>query len=107
MGCGLNVRWMEEYCLDDDRGTSEDWMAFFWNLWSNGTYRYSINHITNVWEETDPSYEGGYNIGEKWSSSDPDDSTLVKTVNTLWPGSENFYKRQQFINKGDNAGVDH
>jgi hypothetical protein len=103
VNCGVNVKWMEKYCNAANRGVTQDWMAFYWNLWTDGTYRYSINEITNVWEATDAAND---ELGETWNE-------LVATLSVLWPGgtpklpTANYWKRKQFTDKGDAAGVDH
>jgi hypothetical protein len=96
ISCGVNVKWMEEYCLTSDRGATQDWIAFYWNLWTNGASRYSINQITNIWEDTGTPADP--DVGTTWS--DLEDSVWLN-----YPSDPN--KRNQFFNKGLAAGVNH
>jgi hypothetical protein len=95
--CGVNVKWMEKYCNAANRGVTQDWMAFYWNLWTNGTYRYSINEITDVWEATDAANN---ELGETWAE-------LSLELFSLFPGPGNIPKINHFLSTGDAAGVDH
>jgi len=103
VSCGVNVQWMEEYCGEGaqamNRGATQDWIAFFWNLWTNGTtYRYSIDQITDVWDNTGTPADP--DVGTTWDDLD-------ESVWDLWPGDANENKREQFFDKGAAAGVDH
>ena len=87
--CAFAPKWMERYCPLDitDLGTTLDWTNFFWLLWSNGPDRYSVDEISDVWESN--------SLGT-WMS-------LETTVNALFAEQD---KRDQFIDKGGDTGVD-
>jgi hypothetical protein len=96
--CATNVKWENKYCSGYNMSVTQDWMAFYWNLWTDGTYRYTINEMTNVWENCPTATPS---IGQTWLE-------LVDTVWEMWPNpypSSDYYKRQQFFSKGSFAGV--
>lgn len=106
VSCGAPVKWMEAYCGEGtqavNRGTTQDWLAFFWNLWTTGASRYSIPEITNVWAATG---ELNDNEGVVWDVPDPDDESLENTVrDTYGFGTPKYW---QFVNKGVTTGVNH
>ena len=111
LNCAANPKWMENRCYAEpdhtNRGTMLDWLNFYWNVWANGSHRFSVDEISNVWEDLVPIK--GYvtqippphdyrPIGWAWVD-------LVATVNTQYPFD--LAKRNQFMNKGDAAGVDY
>jgi hypothetical protein len=108
VSCGQNVKWMEEYCLDQNHGVTQDWTSFFWNLWTNGEYRYTIDEITDVWAETTIVSN---QVGTPWYDYENSGSivSLVEAVSIVWPSDseEDEQKRIQFLTKGENAGVNH
>jgi hypothetical protein len=112
VACNHNVRWMEQYSNDDDvtllnRGTMQDWMVFFWNVWSNGANRFSVDELTDIWyrtpcsdesiDDSDTDWCPGHvcDIGETWGD-------LVDDVEANYA----IGKRNQFTGKGNSAGVD-
>jgi hypothetical protein len=100
--CATNVKWEDEYCSGYNKSVTQDWMAFYWNLWTDGTYRYSVDEISNIWAyNPDPIFNpipADPAIGHTWSE-------LVDAVWALWPAPENAQKRQQFFDKGLLSGV--
>jgi len=98
--CDANPRWMERYCLSgngygsSDYSTTIDWTNFFWNVWSNGSQRYTVDQLTDIWDNTPVANN---HIGERYSD-------LVSTVNSMFP---NYWKRYQFTHKAVAAGVNH
>lgn len=84
-------RWMETYCDPGaaNKGVELDWMRFFWEIWTTGDDKFSMDQISDVWEDTATCY---------WDD-------LLSTVSTQWGNPSN--KRTLFISKGNQAGVDH
>jgi hypothetical protein len=50
------VKWMEYECVPptwfEHFGTEWDWLDFFWNLWTYGSYKYSVAEINDIWHDT-------------------------------------------------------
>jgi hypothetical protein len=95
-------RWMEKYCSsfveeqDGDpvgmanRGVESDWLHFFYEMWTTGTYKFEAAELLNVWDETGSPY--------LWDD-------LVDTVGVEYGNPSN--ERSLFISKGDQTGVNH
>jgi hypothetical protein len=108
--CGQNETWMENYCFsapgNDEayKGAVHDWMAFFWNLWTDGPNRADIAEMTEIWSNTDmKKTHDSVRAGYRWSHSDPNESTLLKSAGNKWGVGSAKYNN--FDTKGLNAGV--
>lgn len=90
-------RWMEKYCNPGDtaNGVELDWLRFYYETWTSGTSKFSVQEIIDVWDDaTDP------NLG--WDNTG---GSVLPTVKTQWGTGSN--KAVLFENKGIQAGVDH
>ena len=74
-------RWMQKYCYtgDNPEGVELDWLRFFYEIWTSGSSKFSINEMSNVWNSvTDPYYGWENQPGSLkqscsglWSEEDP------------------------------------
>jgi hypothetical protein len=93
--CTRNRRWMFTLDCDGtpDTATVIDWLSFYWNVWTDGTYKYSVGELTNVYSNT--AYVTPV---IRWSE-------LVGSVNNIYSNQQD--KIDQFTEKGSAAGVNH
>jgi hypothetical protein len=84
-------RWMEKYCSDDmtDRGVELDWLHFLYEMWTTGTYKFSVSELLDVWAGA---------AGSDW------DDLLTEVEDTYGDPSSEL---SLFETKGYQAGVDH
>jgi hypothetical protein len=87
-------RWMEKYCDPGDvaKGVELDWMKFFYELWTTGTNKLSIDEMLKVWD-ADPTDYGWDNIPG---------AILDKANSVLGSGEYDLFEQ-----KGAQAGVNH
>ena len=90
-------RWMEKYCPPGDisRGVELDWLRFYYEIWTTGTYKFSTQDIVDVWDDvTDDEFGWDNNAG-----------SILPTVEAQWGAGTS--KTNLFEDKGLQAGVDH
>ena len=90
--CADMPKWQYNLCPADDKGVLQDWLGFYWNVWANGDYKYTINELSDVYSRPEVSSD------MLWSE-------LVSAVNAKYPSNQE--KRNQFINMGGFAGVNY
>ncbi len=92
--CADTPKWMESAgCSEDNRGVCQDWLGFFWNLWSFGYNRCTVDEITDIWEATPKT---GIE-GEHWDD-------LLQSVADIYGVNDKYWN---FVLLGAAAGVDH
>jgi hypothetical protein len=89
--CADMPKWRAELCPAEDNGVLQDWLGFYWNVWTNGTYKYTVDEITDVYSRPEVSF--GYHWDE-----------LKAAAQALYGiGTD---KTGQFTETGEVAGVD-
>jgi hypothetical protein len=70
-------------------GTEWDWLDFYWNLWTEGSYKFTIPQIQNVWDnvpDSDIAYECcAMSSGTPTICAPRDMSAPCGTLPNLWP----------------------
>ncbi|MCK9462571.1 MAG: hypothetical protein M0R80_23360, partial [Proteobacteria bacterium] len=87
-----DVKWMEYECSPSGLthyGTEWDWLDFYWNLWTEGSYKFTIPQIQNVWDnvpDSDIAYECcAMSSGTPTICAPRDMSAPCGTLPNLWP----------------------
>ena len=114
--CSHNVRWMEQYSDNEavdlnNRGTMQDWIVFYWNVWSDGANRFSVDELTDIWNRVDSSTETILDSNCDSVAGEPIDyiCEIGETWGDLVDDVQGHYsegKQNQFDVKGNSAGVD-
>jgi hypothetical protein len=149
MSTSDNVKWMEYECdptggLLEHYGTEWDWLDFYWNLWTEGSYKFSVNQMMNVWDNVpdgdiayiccDADYIDGewipmrgclprnpvygacggpnysvfpheFEVGKLWDT-DTDYDVMYGVIDKAF-SLYGANMRDNFVDKGYEAGVDH
>lgn len=99
----LHKFWMEYLCDETtmaNRGVEWDWLLFFYQLWSNGTYRLEISEMKDIWPNN-----GSADADFNWTNSVPANPSIRKSAETyLGAGSSDF---TNFTSVAASNGVDH
>ena len=92
--CAWLPRWMEDVgCTRSDRAILQDWLGFYWNLWRTADHNFTIDQISDVYE--DVSYSD--DAAPLW------DDLVDRAIAIHGSGSD---KAEEFEDMGELAGVD-
>ncbi|MCK9506524.1 MAG: hypothetical protein M0Q95_20375 [Porticoccaceae bacterium] len=103
--CAQRERWMATFCSAEsmtNKATNQDWMSFFWNVWTTSTNPLSIADINAVWHDT---VHVNNNVGYQWSAVNPNAPSLERSARLKW--GQYGGKYLSFIDEGFNARVNY
>jgi hypothetical protein len=91
-------KYMSEQCDPGDvaRGVELDWLRFYYEMWTTGTYKYSVGELLDIWEVV--------------QDQTPDDYGWDNTDRSVYPSAGDLFSGDKLLlmwNKGVQEGVNH